>query len=34
MMGVDMAIAIRLQQAVTGKRMHVNYGNDYYQTRL
>jgi len=34
MMGVDMAIAIRLQQAVTGKRMHVNCGGDYCRARL
>jgi hypothetical protein len=33
-MGVGMAIAIRLQQAVTGKHMHVNCGGDYCRARL
>jgi len=29
-----MAVAIRLQQAVTGKRVHVNCGGDYCRARL
>jgi len=33
-MMIGMAIAIRLHQAVTGKRMHVNCGGDYCRAKL